>query len=138
MPAKPQHNKTFWLNGTISMEAATNPHVAAGMNKVLRAAGVVNPKAKVTMSRSLKVKSTMVHVFLDGINFEGTSKEEGWSCLSRVQTPTLYYPVEPQGVHLHHPVDLAGGVRSLRAPQVLLEGVLAGHDLRLQAALPRP
>ena len=83
MPAKPQHNKTFWMNGQISMEAASNPHAAAGINKVLRAAGVVNPKTKVCKSKTLDVKSTSVHVYLDGITFEGPSKEEGWSRLSK-------------------------------------------------------
>ena len=36
MPAKPQHNSSYWLNGDVSMEAAANLHAAAGINKALR------------------------------------------------------------------------------------------------------
>ena len=36
MPAKSQHNTSYWLNGDVSMEAAANLHAAAGINKALR------------------------------------------------------------------------------------------------------
>ena len=89
MPAKPQHNNTFWANGDVSMDAAANQHVVAGLNKALRAAGVVNPRTKVLQSKQLNVNSTRVHIFFDGLSFGATSKETGWARLSKLLPYTI-------------------------------------------------
>ena len=83
MPAKPQHNTKFWLYGEVSMEAAANPHLAAGLNQVLRESGVMNPRSKLIKSKDLRVATTRVQVFLDSIAFrDGVGKEQGWKTIS--------------------------------------------------------
>ena len=54
--AFPEKNRSIWLWGETSMEAASQQHVVAGIHKVLREHGVVNPKAKQDASPNLKIR----------------------------------------------------------------------------------
>ena len=74
--AFPEKNRSIWLWGETSMEAASQLHVVAGIHKVLREHGVVNPKAKQEASPNLKIRGVKFHVWFEKLDFVGTADED--------------------------------------------------------------
>ena len=73
LPAK---NKDVWLNGEISLAAAANKHVVAGVNAALRGKGVINPKTKQAHSTChMHTRTNVAHAYMARASTAGATSK---------------------------------------------------------------
>ena len=103
----PKYIEGHWLAGTISADAAAVPkggnHVASGISRALRTAGVVNPSVRQKMTPN-GVMTNRIHVKLEKVETD----EDGWAALRGPISYQLKGRLEPRVTRTHHTPPLQG------------------------------